>query len=58
MLTFGGVDYAMGDVIAAGGGWVAPSKDTVIPSACKPDPSGDVMLIQDTSLATMSDRGY
>ncbi len=58
VLTFGGVDYQMGDAIAAGGGWVAPTKDTVMPPTCQPDSSGDVMLVQDTSLATMSDRGY
>lgn len=58
VLTFNGVEYRMGDAIAAGGGWVAPTEDTVIPPACELDASGDVMLVQDTSLATMSDRGY
>jgi len=58
VLTFGGVDYEMGDVIAAGGGWGPQSADMDIPAACTPDANGDVMLVQDTSLAPMSERGY
>ncbi len=58
MLTFNGVEYEMGDEIAAGGGWVPPTDDMEFPTTCEPDASGDVMLVQDTSLATMSDRGY
>ena len=58
VLTFGGVDYEMGDAIAAGGGWGPPSDETDLPSACEPDAYGDVIYVQDTSLATMSERGY
>lgn len=58
VLTYSGVDYRMGDAIAAGGGWVQPTDSTIIPPTCELDASGDVMLVQDTSLATMSERGY
>jgi len=58
VLTFGGVDYEMGDAIAAGGGWGPPTSDTEIPSTCVPDSYGDVMRVQDTSLAPMHERGY
>ena len=58
VLTYNGEDYRMGDQIAAGGGWVTPTEGTVIPPTCELDAGGDVMLIQDTSLATMADRGY
>jgi len=58
VLTFGGVDYEMGDAIAAGGGWGPPTSDTEIPSTCEPDAYGDVMRVQDTSLAPMRERGY
>lgn len=58
VLAFNGVDYGMGDSIAAGGGWVDPTEDMDIPGACEPDDFGDVMLVQDTSLAPMSERGY
>jgi hypothetical protein len=58
VLTFGGVEYEMGDEIAAGGGWGPPSDDIDLPAACEPDASGDVMYVQDTSLAPMNERGY
>lgn len=57
VLTFAGVEYRMGDTIAAAGGWVGPTEDAIIPPTCSPDASGDVMLVQDTSLAPMSERG-
>ena len=56
-LTYDGVPYELGDVVAAGGGWGPPTEDSDIPDACEPDSSGDVMRVQDTSLAPMSERG-
>ena len=57
-LTYGGVAYEMGDPVAAGGGWGPPSEDMDIPDACEPDAYGDVMHVQDTSLAPMSKRDF
>ncbi len=57
-LTYDGVPYELGDEVAAGGGWGPPSEDADVPAACKPDAYGDVMYVQDTSLAPMSERGY
>lgn len=57
-LTYGGSDYAMGDEIAAGGGWVAPGASASLPEQCEPDEWGDVMLVQDDTLETMAERGY
>lgn len=57
-LTYGGVPYEVGDEVAAGGGWGPPTEDTDIPAACEPDAYGDVMYVQDTSLAPMSERDF
>lgn len=58
VLTYAGVDYPMGTEVAAGGGWGEPTADMVIPEACEPDEWGEVMYVQDTTLATMEQRGY
>ncbi|MFW2513226.1 hypothetical protein ACNI3K_05560 [Demequina sp. SO4-13] len=57
-LTYGGAEFEMGDAIAAGGGWTAPPESAIIPDGCEPDEWGDVMLVQDESLAPMTERGY
>lgn len=57
-LTYDGVPYELGDAVAAGGGWGPPSEDLDIPDACEPDAYGDVMRVQDTSLAPMSERDF
>ncbi|MFW7413557.1 hypothetical protein [Demequina sp. SO4-18] len=57
-MTYGGADFDMGEPVAAGGGWGSPPGSASIPDACEPDEWGDVMRVQDVSLATMSDRGY
>jgi len=49
-LTYAGTTYAMGDEIAAAGGWHPPSDGDEIPAACEPDEYGDVMHIQDESI--------
>jgi hypothetical protein len=57
-LTYGGVTYEMGDHVAAGGGWGPPTDGMDIPATCVPDAHGDVMHVQDTSLAPMSERNF
>ncbi|WP_084127503.1 hypothetical protein [Demequina sp. NBRC 110054] len=50
-LTYAGVEYAMGDAVAAGGGWGEPHDGVDLPDACEPDEWGEVMYVQDESLA-------
>ncbi len=56
-LTYAGTTYALGDDVAAGGGWGPPSEDATIPDACVPDEYGDVMYVQDETLQPMAERG-
>jgi len=49
-LTYGDVEFNVGDQISAGGGWTAPADSAVIPDTCELDEWGDAMHIQDESL--------
>lgn len=55
-LTYAGQDYAMGDEVAAGGGWGEPNDEMTLPDACEPDEWGQVMYVQDDTLAPMDAR--
>ena len=56
VLTYAGDEFALGDRVAAGGGWGPPTEDMTIPDACVPDEWGDVMHVQDTSLRPLEAR--
>ena len=56
-LTFGGVDYALGDFVSAGGGWHVPTDDVTIPTACQTEQSGEVMLVQTRDLQPYVESG-
>lgn len=56
-LTYSGVAYGIGDFVSAGGGWHAPSDNVTIPSACRPDEYGEVMLVQTTDLKPYVEEG-
>ncbi len=55
-LTYAGVEYAMGDAVAAGGGWSEPHENATIPETCEPDEWGEVMYVQDDSLSPSDQR--
>lgn len=50
VLTFGGVDYGVGDSIWAAGGSVPPPPHAVIPASCALGAGDDVFLVQAKTL--------
>lgn len=55
-LTYYGVDFKMGDAVAAGGGWGSSTEEATIPAACSPDEYGEFMYVADASLLPLDQR--